>query len=144
MSTRHRAKATAAVRNRARVESRAASRRPWRTTRPGRATRACPDAGLLVLAGAGDRRKSGEPPTGTCRRGGILGAVVGALPEVTAPSIIPLGGVLGAFLAATAARLRRRPRQEVTAATADGAWIGTALGLLIYAAANLLGVDSGP
>jgi hypothetical protein len=70
---------------------------------------------------------------------GVL-AVVAVLPDPSPPAIVPLGGVLGGFIAATIARLRRWPRDEVRNAGLEGVYWGTALALAIYLIALATGV----
>jgi hypothetical protein len=67
-------------------------------------------------------------------------AVIAVLPDPAQPAIVPLGGVLGGFIAATIARVRRWPRDEVRNAGLEGVYWGTALALAIYLIALAAGV----
>jgi hypothetical protein len=67
-------------------------------------------------------------------------AVIAVLPDPSQPAIVPLGGVLGGFIAATIARARRWPRGEVRDAGLEGVYWGTALALAIYLIALVAGV----
>ena len=70
---------------------------------------------------------------------GLL-AVIAALPDPGQPAIIPLGGVLGGFIAATIARARRWPRGEVRDAGLEGVYWGTAFAIATYLIAIAAGV----
>jgi hypothetical protein len=52
---------------------------------------------------------------------GLL-AVIAALPDPGQPAIIPLGGVLDGFIAATIARARQWPREEVRDGGLEGVY----------------------
>jgi hypothetical protein len=62
------------------------------------------------------------------------------LPDPGQPSVIPLCAVLGAFLGGAIPRMRRRSEREVQRAAVDGAFFGTASGLIIYLALLAAGV----
>jgi hypothetical protein len=66
---------------------------------------------------------------------GLL-AVIAALPDPSQPAIIPLGG----FIAATIARAREWPREEIRDAGLEGVYWGTAVGIAAYLIAVVAGV----
>ena len=70
---------------------------------------------------------------------GLL-AVIAARPDPSQPAIIPLGGVLGGFIAATIARAREWPREEIRDAGLEGVYWGTAVGIVAYLIAVVAGV----
>jgi hypothetical protein len=70
---------------------------------------------------------------------GLL-AVIAALPDPGQPAIIPLGGVLGGFIAATIARVRQWPRDDVRDAGLEGVYWGTAFAIATYLIAVVAGV----
>jgi hypothetical protein len=67
-------------------------------------------------------------------------AVLALLPDPSQPAIIPLGGVLGSFIAVTIARLRSNSREQLKDAALDGAYYGTALGIVAYLTALASGL----
>jgi hypothetical protein len=67
-------------------------------------------------------------------------AVIAVLPDPAQPAIVPLGGVLGGFIAATIARVRRWPREEVRDAGLEGFDWGTAFAIAAYLLALVAGV----
>jgi hypothetical protein len=68
-------------------------------------------------------------------------AVLALLPDPSQPTIIALGSVLGSFIAATIARLRSSSQEQLKEAALDGAYYGTALGIVAYLAALASGLS---
>jgi len=65
--------------------------------------------------------------------------LAGALPDPGSPSVIPLAAVLGGFVGAAWARVRRRPREEVRRWAEDTAFALTGMAAVAY----LTGLASG-
>lgn len=59
-------------------------------------------------------------------------ATIALLPDLSSPSLVPLGMAYGGVIGYWLARVSKRPRESIAAATADGAaWLGTAT-LVVY------------
>lgn len=68
----------------------------------------------------------------------MIPALLAVLPDLRQPSVIPLFAIVGGFLGGTSARFRKVPLSDRPAEIAEGAYFGTAGGLILYTVANLV------
>ena len=68
----------------------------------------------------------------------MIRALLAVLPDLREPSVIPLFAILGGFLGGTRARFRKVPLGDRPAEIAEGAYVGTAVGLIVYTITNLV------
>jgi hypothetical protein len=65
---------------------------------------------------------------------------VGALPDPSQPSVIPLGAAFGAFVGTALGKLRGESGDELRDSALEGAFRGTGLAILAYTLALLVGL----